>query len=344
MRFLGCLFLLIVTVHLHAQSQTTATPRPTPMAPTEKEFRFNDGRITSDALRTNASGIVNNQNIYSLVPQTTDVNNINSNWQSQYGQGTRSGGQNRSHECSTTGGTSEADKQNCDMIRFVIRNPQERPAYAIDPKTEPLKIRADGVRNNPRAYVSAIGVPTASTGCEQRASDNTTEIKGTERCEIGKEVREGVCQRTLKATYTLQPYTGQPGAEVKYSKCNPPTVRGDTLTVQLSVQYFGTSETCASRGWGDRNYIKVHRRSCDGTVTDHGYDAYECSIPPTPISEQPPRNDAPCFTPAPSVGNCWTTTVPPLFVNNVVVPVFTYTWDDSLCAELRGSEVIISGG
>jgi hypothetical protein len=155
----------------------------------------------------------------------------------------------------------------------------------------------------------------------------------TERCSVGREVREGQCNPVRNVTYTWETYTGQPTADLTYGYCKAPLVRGDALSLAYSTTYTLTIEQCSDykrgKGYPALVWWKV---DCYNTKSLHWVDSSQCEIKNEPGDVMPTMVWKECANAPRTWDNCFTSSG--TYTSKVTAPVFFDTIDRSTCAEL----------
>lgn len=265
---------------------------------------------------------------------TNDLKNM-------YGSNLINNGQNKVAACAAyVPGSDPYKNQECETVNYMVGNPITRPQYVIDKVNDPLIVISNNIRNTPGVHTAGTsGLAGNYSACVNQTTNQPAKYD-TERCQVGRPVVEGQCAAKLNVTYTWQTFANQPGADLRYGKCNAGDVRGDQLSIPLQNAYRTEQLQCSSRAWGQGVYIRILYKDCTGTEVEHGYNATGCSTPPSPIAIDPPhqpiasctnapRNNENCFTPA------------GVFTGKVLAPVFVDNWDHSACGDLNAHGAVI---
>lgn len=306
------------------------------LAQTTQEQAFAEGKAYKPANAGIRNGI--EPNALAQVPgqdgaTTSDLTGL-------YGANLAAAGQDKVAACAayvpSTDGYKNAE---CDTINYVVRNPGERPSYTIDKQNDPLIVRGNEVRSAPQTHTAGMsGLSGNYTACTEKTT-STPERFQTERCDIDRVVTETQCSATLSVTHSWQPYSNQPGADLRYGRCAPGQVRGDSLALPITSTYRTESGSCADFGHGTGVEVTIRHRDCAGNDVRHGYDASACTAPPTPARLDPPRAPAQTCADAPRTSdNCFTPDG--RYAAKASVPVFQDRWDDSACAALNNGPAI----
>ncbi len=187
-----------------------------------------------------------------------------------YGSDIKTGGATKAVNCETfVPGADEYANQECGTINFVRKNPSVRPPYTIDRKTDPVVINGTVISGAPDSYVGGASmVSGGDSGSCVVSKTSTPAVIDSERCNVGKEVREGYCSHVLKVTYYWASWAGQPTADTTYGYCSGTDIRGDAITLPASNVYSDDAAVCADHGFGPATNVY----SDDAAVcADHGF-------------------------------------------------------------------------
>lgn len=254
-----------------------------------------------------------------------------------YGKDIKTGGVNKAKACENYVPGDDAYKnQECGTMNFVRRNPQERPAFVIDRDQDPLITKGTLISGAPGQHVAGTA---AINGVEAGACVDTEtkvpKLTTTERCSVGKEVREGYCERVLQVTYVMELYVGQGTADLRYGYCPVDQVRGDKLQLPLQNSFSSEDAACADHGFGIGTGTLHSAIDCFGIKKKFWFDAAKCSIKNEPLDVLPPKVFVNCADAPRSSENCFSSLGK--FQNKVTAPVFYDQWDSNSCAELDGN-------
>lgn len=306
----------------HAQSQQT------------QQQGFADGK----AFKNQNSGIKNgiNQGAMTIVPGQDPA--TLGQLQGLYGGNLIGPGSNKVSNCATyTPGANAYKNQECETVNFVSRNPGQRQTYALS-KTEPLITSGIAISNTPRNYTSGVaGLNGNYSACTNKTT-NLPEQFDTERCQIGREVREGSCPSYLVVTYTWEVFANQPGADLNYGRCDA-DIRGDLLTLPATNTFQETGANCADHGNGTGRQRMFYAVDCFGNASLHGFDASACSKPPTPAIVDPARVFLSCTNAPRTKENCFS--AGGNFTKKATVPVFVDSLDESACQGFFNDSAVI---
>lgn len=258
-----------------------------------------------------------------------------------YGSDLLNHGQNKVAACAAyVPGSDEYKNQECATVNYMVGNPSTRPQVVIDKVNDPLIIKSNNIRNTPGTHTAGTSSLVGTYSACVNQTTNQPAKFDTERCQVGRPVVEGQCAATLNVTYTFQSFANQPGADMRYGRCNAGDVSGDQLTIPLANAYRTEQLQCSSRAWGQGVYIRILNKNCTGAEVEHGYNATGCSAPPHLLVNDPPRQAIASCTNAPRNNeNCFTQSG--AFTTKVQVPVFIDTWDYSACADLNAHGAVI---
>jgi len=304
---------------------------------TTQSEAFADGKAYKPA-NTGIKNGINNTALTNVPGQDATTTN---DLKGMYGSNLLPSGQSKVTACASFVPGSDAYKNaECDTVNFVSRNPSVRPTYTIDKNNDPLLIISNNIRNTPEAHTAGTsGLSGTYSACVDKTT-NLPEQHDTERCQIGRPVTESQCNVTLSVNYTWERYAGQAGADLRYGRCTPGTVRGDQLSLPFTNAYRTEQVQCVDRGHGTGTEVLIWYKSCTAPEVLHGYDASGCTAPPVPAVSDPPRQVIASCTNAPRNNeNCFTPTGQ--FTDKVEAPVFVDNWDYSACADFDSHGAVI---
>lgn len=197
----------------------------------------------------------------------------------QGGQGQLSGpGISKMQNCATaTPDSDPIERQECEAVNFLARNPQIRPQFNIT-QNDPMILAAKHARNNAESFFQSFGMGSGSrTQCVTRTTaqaqymtETCSSIKevGEQQCTVGRVIDIDTdanfqCEQTINAYESLKCRRGS-SVTVGFGQCTPGAWLGRVAYVDCSWcvdPYMAMNIYCGSDG---RSYRVNPYRSYDG--------------------------------------------------------------------------------
>lgn len=198
----------------------------------------------------------------------------------QGGQGQLSGpGISKMQNCATaTPDSDPIERQECEAVNFLARNPQIRPQFNIT-QNDPMILAAKHARNNAESFFQSLGMGSGSrTQCVTRTetapaqymTETCSSIKevGEQQCTVGRVIDIDTdanfqCEQTINAYESLKCRRGS-SVTVGFGQCTPGAWLGRVAYVDCSWcvdPYMAMNIYCGSDG---RSYRVNPYRSYDG--------------------------------------------------------------------------------
>ena len=234
----------------------------------DQSTAFNDGRAIGSSVNQPNVNAINAGNIQNKIPAYGQTVTESSYFQGGRGD-TIGPGVSKVTACSTTTPSSDpVQRQECDAINFLARNPDIRPQFTIT-GNDPMILNARTARTTSESTFQSLGVAGgtgSNTQCQTRSETTpaqfTTETCsslreiGTEQCSMGRIINIDTdanyqCDRTatVLSTATRAPSVTTPSCTMgriidinsdANFQCDETVAAYETLTCQRSAQ-VGTS-------------------------------------------------------------------------------------------------------
>ena len=153
---------------------------------------FSDGRSLGAGSLGGAFQGIGSGTATSIVPGFGQTANQSQLFQG--GQGQLSGtGVTKITDCSSVSPNTDAyQRQECEAVNFVARNPSQRPAFSIDRNTDPLISRSNAIASNPTLQFTGVTGGASTTQC-RLVTDTTPATFSTEICTEYRPVTSNFC-------------------------------------------------------------------------------------------------------------------------------------------------------